>query len=384
MMTKDSVMNILIIGADPFAEGATTGPPIYIRNLLEGFRGFPECKLNLLCLGRHEKPPEIVNGIKVYRIKEAIFLKTLLTPVFYKKKIQSIIKEISPDIIDLHMPHKGFILKGLKIPTVITVHGIVPEQLKHGIVPKHKMLIAPFYRKFWFEGFKIADCIICFNEHDVEYLKENNISKRVLTIPVPRSKRYFTNKEKDKYKVLSVGVLNERKNHLSTLKAIKKVKEKIPEIKFCIIGGVSGEGSVVYRQRLSDYISEHSLAGNVKIISGMENDQIINEYSTSALYIQFSTQESFPATVIEAFAGKTPVIGSDIPGTKEAIINGETGFLVDLNDIEELAQKIEYLLKNDNLRIEMGEKAQKYAKQRFSTETVARQRIDLYRELTRN
>jgi glycosyltransferase involved in cell wall biosynthesis len=374
-------MKILIIGPDPFAEKADIGPPLYIRNLLEGFNFFTEHKIFLICFEKGIKAGvEEKNKTKIYRVKEPRFLKTIFTPILIKRNVQQIIKEISPDIIDLHFPVKSGLLKGIKSPFVATVHGIVPEQLKHGILPRYKKMLFPIYERLWYAGLNNAKRVICFNRYDVEYLKDK-IKARTVTIAVPRSSRYFMDKHEEKNKILSVGVLSERKNQLNILKAIRIVKEKIPDVKLFIIGAVAGEGSIKYRERLLDYISKNNLKKNARLIVGMENDEVIRQYSSAAIYIQFSTQESFPAVIIEAYAGGTPVIASSIPGTNEAVIDGETGFLVPLNDIKTLAEKIIFLLQDYNLRQKMGNKAREYAKENFLSETIAKKRIKLYKDI---
>ena len=74
-------------------------------------------------------------------------------------------------------------------------------------------------------------------------------------------------------------------------------------------------------------------------------------------------------------------MASDIPGTNEAVLDGETGFLVRINNISELANKIVFLLQDDGVRRTMGRRAQDYARKNFSSEAAVKKRIDLYQEI---
>ena len=88
-------------------------------------------------------------------------------------------------------------------------------------------------------------------------------------------------------------------------------------------------------------------------------DDSYSEMRTSLATILVSHIEGLPMVIIESMANKTPVICYDINyGPKDVITNGEDGFIVEKYNIEELAEKINYLLENPKIAIKMGEKAQ--------------------------
>ena len=87
---------------------------------------------------------------------------------------------------------------------------------------------------------------------------------------------------------------------------------------------------------------------------------------------------------MEAAACGVPSIASDVSSLKEIVINNETGYLAKLNNIDDWKQKIERLLKNENLRKKMGQSARKYS-QNFSWKKVAKKQLLIYKSaLMRN
>lgn len=79
-----------------------------------------------------------------------------------------------------------------------------------------------------------------------------------------------------------------------------------------------------------------------------------------------SYREGFGTVVIEAAAMGIPTIGTNIYGLSDAIVDGETGLLVPVRDIDKLAEAISYLLKNDARRCEMGGNARRRVEEQFS------------------
>jgi glycosyltransferase EpsD len=96
------------------------------------------------------------------------------------------------------------------------------------------------------------------------------------------------------------------------------------------------------------------------------------------LYIHSAITEGFGLTLIEAMACGLPVVCTDGRGNRDLIHEGENGFMVGERDPKLLADKIELLLKNDNLRLEMGEKARKFA-QGFGMEKYVESLLLLYK-----
>ena len=79
-----------------------------------------------------------------------------------------------------------------------------------------------------------------------------------------------------------------------------------------------------------------------------------------------SRAEAFGRVTAEAMMAGLPVIGSNTGGTPELIVEGETGFLYEYNNLDDLVDKMEILITNSKLRNIMGQKAQNYAIEHFT------------------
>ena len=97
--------------------------------------------------------------------------------------------------------------------------------------------------------------------------------------------------------------------------------------------------------------------------------------SRSAVVVQKSIREGFGLTVTEAMWKATPVVGGNVGGIKYQIEDGVNGYLV--SSVEEAAQRIVQLLKDEELRQAMGQKARESVRERFLMIRLLEQYLDL-------
>lgn len=93
------------------------------------------------------------------------------------------------------------------------------------------------------------------------------------------------------------------------------------------------------------------------------------------------TGEGLPRFILEAMALKKPVVATRVNGCDEAIIDGETGFLVPPADPKAIAEAIEVLLENPELAKRMGEKGRERVEEHFSPERHQRALAGIYSEI---
>jgi spore coat protein SA len=87
---------------------------------------------------------------------------------------------------------------------------------------------------------------------------------------------------------------------------------------------------------------------------------------------------------IEAMASGTPVVASRLGGLAEVVVDGETGFLVEPGDSEELGARLEALLADSQLARRMGEAARRMVLERYTWDACARRCLEAYRQLLRS
>lgn len=107
--------------------------------------------------------------------------------------------------------------------------------------------------------------------------------------------------------------------------------------------------------------------------------------ATDILVNASTSHESLPGSVINGHAAGCPVIATDLPGSGEIIVEGETGFLIQPSDAESLADALEKMLAMEKERFNlMGKSARKRAETTFSSEVRTTKRLECYEKAIRH
>jgi len=91
--------------------------------------------------------------------------------------------------------------------------------------------------------------------------------------------------------------------------------------------------------------------------------------------------EGLPKTIVDAAAAGRAVVTTDVPGCRDAIVDGQTGLLCRARDAEDLAEKIEALLEDPARRLDMGRRARAFAEREYDIENVVKIHLDCYGNL---
>lgn len=171
----------------------------------------------------------------------------------------------------------------------------------------------------------------------------------------------------------SVGRLTKQKGYTFLLEAVPKVIDKIPNIQFLIVG--DGE----LRERLCQQIERLGLQGKV-VLAGARN-HIESIYGLFDLFVLPSLWEGLPTVILEAMASGVPVVATNIPGTRELIWPGQTGWLAQPQDPSDLANCILEALSSPATRAAVAQTALQELVPKFSLQYIADEYERLYWEL---
>jgi glycosyltransferase involved in cell wall biosynthesis len=112
------------------------------------------------------------------------------------------------------------------------------------------------------------------------------------------------------------------------------------------------------------------------------NDRLLSLiYSSADVFIVPSLQDNLPNTVLEAMSCGTPVVGFDTGGIPDMVFHGKTGLLAQPKNVNDLSEKIQWMIDHPDDGKQMGINARKHVVEKFTLEIQATRYIDLYSKL---
>jgi len=169
-------------------------------------------------------------------------------------------------------------------------------------------------------------------------------------------------------RVISVGRFAFPKDFDTLVSALAKIR---PDYRAALVG--DGPELAKVRTRLSRN-------GSLQRVELLGSRRDVPELlATSDIFVLSSRSEGFPVSILEAMAAGLPVVASDVGGIAEAVVHGETGFLVPTGDAAALADALERLLADEALRSRFGRRARERARRLFDVETFRFAHLELYR-----
>ncbi len=154
--------------------------------------------------------------------------------------------------------------------------------------------------------------------------------------------------------LLCIGELLPNKNQSMAIRMMKEVIEAVPNTVLLI----AGNGPE--RERLEKEIEECGYGDHIRMLgycTCLEKYQRITD-----VLVACSRREGLPLNLVEAMLNRNPVVASVNRGHRELVKDGETGYLVPVDDDHQMAEHVIRLLTDDRLAAEIGQKAYDYAK----------------------
>lgn len=183
--------------------------------------------------------------------------------------------------------------------------------------------------------------------------------------------------DRDTVRVLCASRLMKRKGFKFVIEAVAKLREKYPQLRLEIAGGY-GDAS----DELRTIVKELNLKDVVEFSGEYQSDGLPEIQHRSDIFVFPSFNEGMSNSMLEAMAGGLPVIMTPTGGAEELICDCGNGYLVKFGNSDDIAQKIEKLLKDSKLRHEMGQRSREIA-ENMSWKSVSDKYIELYKQVIR-
>jgi glycosyltransferase involved in cell wall biosynthesis len=180
--------------------------------------------------------------------------------------------------------------------------------------------------------------------------------------------------DQDSKLVGMIGRLDMQKNPLDFIRTAAVVAERNPKVQFLIVG----DGKL--RPECELLIDKLNLRAKFFLLGYRDKDDVAKIISVLTITAMSSLWEGLPLAFFEAMSAGKPIVANDVDGAKDVVINGETGFLVTPRQPSEMADRIIYLLNNENLCKKMGDIARQHSNH-FSINRMVTQTEIMYKEL---
>lgn len=219
---------------------------------------------------------------------------------------------------------------------------------------------------------KCADILIATTKYTLETVSKRNnlLAKRGVVIPLcvekGRLKRDLRFRLVGNFKILSVGrmvVSEPGKGFDKLIDAISKLLTRGYDLHLNLVG--DGDDRI----KLEEKVHKMGLFNNVTFWGFLSKEKLNAAYRDCDIFVLPSRQEGFGITFLEAMQWARPCIGGKHGGIPEVIVDGETGFLVEYNRIDKLADSIAFLYRNSGIARKMGLKGQDLVFGKFSFDT---------------
>lgn len=346
-------------------------------NLTKSLSDLYDVEIHIIAPAEHCEPGIEIqdNNITVHWIRISQLPGFIGYWTTFRRRIQEKLSEIKPDIA--HFQGVAGWTLFYKKPFVLTIHGINENDVlysKGGLRRLRYQIVKTVER---FGRRRCKDTIIIS-----KYVKDiigHHIHGNAWDIENPISSEFFhIDSAACEYPViLHVGHINARKNVLNLLKAFNKVLKSVPDAKLHL-AGLSDED---YLHECKSYIDTASITDNVVFLGSLNRARLLKELSCANCLALVSHQETAPMVIEEAMAASIPVVASDLCGIPFMIDDGKTGYLVDQNNIDDIADKLSRVLMDDELRNNMSMHCKEIAKERFHADSVAKKTMDLYKSV---
>ncbi|MDP3725178.1 MAG: glycosyltransferase family 4 protein [Nanoarchaeota archaeon] len=189
-----------------------------------------------------------------------------------------------------------------------------------------------------------------------DYTKEKmtrqmeELRKKMFFLPPSVREKLFTIRKKPEspYKtLLTVARLRpneEEKGYLKVIDALPGLRKEFSNIRYIIVGAVLREFGD-NTERIRAYARERGAAECVIVVGEVSDRELADYYNLCDVFVMPSTQEGFGIVFLEALASGKPVIAGNKDGSKDALLGGKLGILVDPDNVEEIAAAIVKVLK---------------------------------------
>ncbi len=367
---------IVFLSGYPLGGSVRLGGSRYVANLAEALNKVSGVEIVLLTLtDSPDSPGELPDYVHCVESRRAPFGWP-----FASADILGVIRRISPSIVHVQgstQPQYTLPLLQLEgtIPTALTVHGIAAKESSlEGQVSKLRACTGALHEAYLVRKVKN---IIVLSEYVRSFFAPRTKSN-IFVVPSGVEDKFFElPPAPDVPNALYVGGLEPRKGIHDLVLAFAKVIKEIPEAVLRIVGPVR---STRYLKLLQSLIELYSLSDWISIVGPVSEEQLLDSYSESSVFVFPSYEESFGIAALEAMASGRAVLATHAGGVGSMMVDGHNCILVEEGNVNELASSLASLFLNKDLRNRLARSGRETAS-RYGWGSIAEEMVGVYREI---
>ena len=311
---------------------------------------------------------KIINDLDIY--DNSFFSNKILRWIKIPKKIVKIIEEFKPDIIFTErVSNFSTLILKMKIPLIIFLRGNYWEEINMAKKTIHtsklKKVEICFKNNIAEKCFKNSFIILPICDYLENIVKTRYPQKNIFTFYQGIDVNYWKPKNYKNLNNPCVGLLQGAHiwGKAQEMLTLEKVLKEFPKITFYW----AGDGP--YAEKILLMLEKYP---NFKWLGNLDYPDKVRQFLTEIdIYALISGMDMSPLTLQEAQLMEKPVIATNVGGIPELIKDGETGFLVEKGNHEQIIEKISFLLENPEIAGKMGTAGRKFIEENFSWEKIA-------------
>jgi glycosyltransferase involved in cell wall biosynthesis len=266
-----------------------------------------------------------------------------------------------------------------RIPLIVTVHGYDITRL-----PKFKIFPLSWMHYFFkFNSLKNNASLFLavsgpIREHLIRKgVPESKIKVQYIGVDVDKF-NYREDPDTDVITIATVGRLTEKKGTRYLINAFDKLYHKYSNTRLLIIG----DGPL--KSELMEQTEHLACRNAIEFKGALPHAEVIQNLRTSHIFTLPSVtasdgdEEGLGMVILEASSTGLPVVATRSGGIVDAVVDGETGYLVEERNVEQLRQRLEILVKDKGQRVLMGRNGRRFIEQQFNIREQTKRLEQLY------
>ncbi|MDB5262514.1 MAG: glycosyl transferase [Adhaeribacter sp.] len=306
-----------------------------------------------------------------------------LEDLLLTKRFYDCYRRVKPDVILQYTIkpniYGSFAAKLAGIPTINNVSGLGTVFIVRNFVSKVALKLYKF-------AFRYPSKVFFQNKEDRQLFLDHRLIREQITDVLPGSgidtERFkpapvFT--RNPRFTFLMVARVLYEKGVVEYVEAARIIKEKYPEVRCQLLGGIDESGNIgIKRSVFETWVEEGA-------IEYLGTSKVVEAHLTHADCVVLpSYREGTPKTLLEAAAMGKPIVTTNVPGCRETVVEGQNGFLCEVKNSQDLADKMIKMYQLSAAALEeMGKASRQLAEEKFDERYVIAKYVSAVQAVTK-